>query len=445
MIGKLRIQVAISLCTTLLLVLPGFATATDDLLIENGLPTMLAGRAPRDATWVLVKDGRIAEISAGAPRVGKTVRRIDGGGKFLIPGLIDSHIHLDGGRTGAGNRKMIMDPEAGIRVLHGYLYSGVTSVYDSGNHDQYITKMRADERAGAIISPRIFATISLIAPVDGHGCCAGGTTVENYAKGVEKLEAILAFKPDLLKFTRETRGMGPQARNMPLLADDLFNRLIRYANERGVRTTVHVSEQGLATQAIEAGANAFAHLPYLGEVDDGFANLVAARGVIISTTLTRNEAAVGFYQEPAFAALLTPEELAEELTSERHVATPFAGWLASLRPAMFHNVRQLYDAGALLALGTDRTFGAMPHQELKLLVEAGIPPLAALRMGTLNAAMYIGVADELGSIEPGKLADMVLLNQDPVLDIGNTTSIAAVFKAGQQIDRSQLSVTANER
>jgi imidazolonepropionase-like amidohydrolase len=248
-----------------------------------------------------------------------------------------------------------------------------------------------------------------------------------------------------LKFTRETRGMGLQARNMPLLSGDLFNQLIRYANERGVRTTVHVSEQKLATQAIEAGANAFAHLPYLGEVDEQFANLVAARGVIISTTLTRNEAAVAFYQEPAFAALLTPEELTAALNSERHVGTLFAGWLASLRPAMFHNVRKLHRAGALLAMGTDRTFGAMPHQELKLLVEAGIPPLAALRMGTLNAAMYIGVADELGSIEVGKHADMVLLNQDPTLDIGNTTSIEAVFKSGRQIDRSQLQVAANQR
>jgi imidazolonepropionase-like amidohydrolase len=87
----------------------------------------------------------------------------------------------------------------------------------------------------------------------------------------------------------------------------------------------------------------------------------------------------------------------------------------------------------------------MPHQELKLLVEAGIPPLDALRIGTLNAAIYIGVQNELGSLEVGKFADMVLLRQDPTADIGNTTSIEAIFKGGSQIDRTQLNVVANDR
>jgi imidazolonepropionase-like amidohydrolase len=179
-----RIKLSVLMCTLWVLASPGQATAGEGLLFENVTLIDGTGRAPRAATWVLVEDGRIAEVSAQAPRVPKTVRRIDGTGKFLMPGLIDSHIHLPGGRAGAGNREMIMDPQAGLRVLHGYLYSGVTSVYDSGNHGKYIAKMRTDERAGTIVSPRIFATISLIAPVDGHGCCAGGTPVENYQDGV---------------------------------------------------------------------------------------------------------------------------------------------------------------------------------------------------------------------------------------------------------------------
>jgi len=422
----------------------GLAQADDaSVLIENVTLIDGTGKVPLAGAWVLVKGERIAAVSSQPQTVADSVRRLDGTGKYLIPGIIDSHIHLPGGRTGAGNRQMVMDPETGVKFLHGYLYSGVTSIYDSGNHGKYIEKMRADERAGKIVSPRIFATISLIAPLDGHGCCAGGIPVTSYSDAVEKLDALLQLKPDLLKFTRETRGMGLQARNMPLLPEDLFRKLIRYANERGVRTTVHVSNQSLARQAIEAGASAFAHLPYLDKIDSHFANLVAVRGIPISTTITRNEAAVAFYKEPAFAALLTPEELEAALHSERHVGTPRAAWMRTLRPIMFHNIRELYRAGAILALGTDRTHGAMPHQELKLLVEAGIPPLEALRIGTLNAAIYIGVDKDLGSIEVGKLADMVLLTKDPTKNIGNTTTIEAVFKGGRQIDRSQLNVVAN--
>lgn len=421
------------------------AAGASGLLIENVTLIDGTGRPAVEQAWVLVEDERIAAIATRPPTVADAVTRVDGSGKFLIPGLIDSHIHLPGGRGGPGNRKMIMDPASGLKTLHGYLYSGVTSVYDSGNHGKYIHKMRADEQAGKIVSPRIFATISLIAPPDGHGCCAGGIPVTSYSDAVEKLEPLLRLKPDLLKFTRETRGMGLEARNMPLLPEELFRQLIRYVNERGVRTTVHVSEQSLARQAIEAGTNAFAHLPYLDEIDAHFANLVAVRGVSISTTITRNEAAVEFYKEPAFAALLTPEKLDAALHSERHVGTPHAAWMRTLRPIMFHNIRELYRAGAILALGTDRTFGAMPHQELKLLVEAGIPALDALRIGTLNAAIYIGVEDDLGSIEVGKLADMVLLREDPIKDIGNSTSIEAIFKGGKQIDRTQLDVVANRR
>ena len=88
--------------------------------------------------------------------------------------------------------------------------------------------------------------------------------------------------------------------------------------------------------------------------------------------------------------------------------------------------------------------GPMVHQEMEILVEAGIPTLAAILMGTLNAAAYIGVEEDLGSIEPGKLADMVLLTADPVADIHNTTMIDAVFKGGQKIDRSTLDVPANK-
>ncbi len=238
--------------------------------------------------------------------------------------------------------------------------------------------------------------------------------------------------------------MGPEARNMPLLPPTQLADLITQANEHGVRTTVHVSEERHARAAIAAGANAFAHMPYLDEIDEKLANLIAARGVVISTTLARNVTDVDFFQEPAFRALLWPAQLERELTHHRRVGTPYAEWLASLRPTLMRNVRQLYDAGAILAAGTDRTFGAMPHAELMLLVEAGIPPLEAIKMSTLNGAIYIGVEADLGSIEVGKLADMVLLEADPSVDIKNSMSIDSVFKGGRLIDRSKLDVVANQ-
>ncbi len=427
------------------LTVPGIATADGYLRIDNVTLIDGTGRAPLADVSVLVDGERIAAIGRQVPDVdADKLTRIDGTSKYLIPGLIDSHIHLRGGRAPPANQTMVMEPEKGIEELHGYLYSGVTAVYDSGNNGSYLHYMRDAERAGEFESPRIFATVSLISVPDGHGCCAGGITVTGPDDGAAKLARLLEYEPDLLKFTRETRGMGPEARNMPLLPPTQLADLITQANEHGVRTTVHVSEERHARAAIAAGANAFAHMPYLDEIDEKLANLIAARGVVISTTLARNVTDVDFFQEPAFRALLWPAQLERELTHHRRVGTPYAEWLASLRPTLMRNVRQLYDAGAILAAGTDRTFGAMPHAELMLLVEAGIPPLEAIKMSTLNGAIYIGVEADLGSIEVGKLADMVLLEADPSVDIKNSMSIDSVFKGGRLIDRSKLDVVANQ-
>ena len=431
------------LCTFCMSMLAGVPAYAQSVLIRNVTLIDGTGADPVPNTSVLVVDGRFSEIGSGiTPPAGVAV--VDGSGKYLMPGIVDSHIHLPGGRAGAGNREMIMDVPTGQRILDGYLYSGVTAVYDSGNNAEFISKMRADERAGRIQSPRIYATVSLIAPPEGHGCCAGGTVVYDYEDGIEKLDALFEMKPDLLKFTRERRGMGATGRNMPMLSPDLMNKLIAYAHDNGIRTTVHVSEVGLAREAMEAGADAFAHTVYLDDANAEFTREIADAGIVLSTTMTRIEADTDFLDDPLFVAVLSEEEREEIRTSERFGGSPFTSWLSSLRPAIMRNIKAFHDAGAILAMGTDRSVGPFPHQELKLIVEAGLTPVEAIRTGTLNAAAYIGVAEQIGSIEVGKMADMLLLTADPSQDISNTQKIDAVYKGGVKIDRSQLNVPANK-
>lgn len=423
----------------------GFATSTyaQSLLIENVTLIDGTGRAPMPEMSVLVKGGRFSEISSGAIDSGPGIPVVDGTGKFLMPGIIDSHNHLPGGRAGPGNREMVIDMPTAMKSVEAYLYAGVTAFYDSGNNADFIYQMREDERAGRILSPRIYTTVSLIAPPEGHGCCAGGTVVYDYEDGVKKLDALFTKKPDLLKFTRERRGMGPVGRNIPLLEKDLMNKLVAYAQDNGIRTTVHVSEVALAREAMEAGADAFAHTVYLDDANLDFAQEIAEKGIILSTTMTRIEADTTFLDDPLFVATLSEETRTEIRESERFNGSPYTGWLSSLRPAIMKNIKTLYDAGVTLAAGTDRSLGPFPHQELKVIAESGVPPLAVIRMGTLNAAAYIGVEDEIGSIEEGKLADMLLLNADPSADISNTTDIYAVYKGGTWIDRAALDVPAN--
>lgn len=422
------------------------------LLIENVTLIDGTGAPPLTNASVLVEGERVAEISFRSIIAPDGATVIDGEGKFLIPGIIDSHMHLPGGRTGPGNREMIMDTETGLKVLHGFLYSGVTAVYDSGNHDQFIYKMRDDERAGRIVSPRIYATGSLVAKKDGYACCAGATTMDGFADGQEKLDALFANKPDMLKFTRDRRGMGPRAGDLPLIPDDDFTQLIRYAGENGVRTTIHIADEEAARLAIAAGVDAMAHPVFLADASSGFAEYVAERGVVISSTallfgaVGRVELDNSFFDGPLFAATLTPEELEFNKVTERdrYASSGMSGWMRGILPAVLRNLKQLYDAGAVIAMGTDRVLGPMVHMEMELLAEAGIPPLDVITMSTLNGAKYIGVDEDLGSIEVGKLADMVLLSENPAVDIRNSRTVERVFKGGVEIDRSTLKLPVNQ-
>jgi len=428
---------------------PAWAQST--LLIENVTLIDGTGAAGIDKVSVLVENGRISNVSVQRLAAPRAARVIDGSGKFLIPGIIDSHMHLPGGRQGPGNSEMIMDTATGLRVLHGFLYAGVTAVYDSGNHANFIYKMRDDERAGRIISPRIYATGSLVAKKDGYACCAGSTTIDGFEDGRGKLDALFTQKPDMLKFTRDRRGMGPQAKELPVIPDDDFSKLIRYAKEKGVRTTIHIADETAARLAISAGVDALAHPVFLADASTGFAQYAAEQNVVISSTallfgaVGRVELDNSFFDGPLFAAILTDEELEFNKVTERnrYASSGMSGWMRGVLPAVLRNLKQLHDAGAIIAMGTDRVLGPMVHMEMQLLADAGIPLVDVIKASTLNAAQYIGVEDDLGSIEIGKIADMVLLSDDPTKDIRNSRTIEAVFKNGQEIDRNALNLPIN--
>ena len=203
--------------------------------------------------------------------------------------------------------------------------------------------------------------------------------------------------------------------------------------------------------AIEAGIDALAHPAARSEMSMDFPRYAAAKGIPISTTLTvfSNIAKVAdnpaMFDSPLFRATLPEDERDRQKTSERerYISSGMSSFFARMLPSMQKNIKATYDGGATLALGTDRSFGPTLHQELELIVETGIPPAAALRIATLNAAVYLGMEADLGSIETGKLADMVLLSANPAEDITNAQRIVSVFKDGKQINLSSLDIPIN--
>lgn len=439
----------------LLLAILGIAPATfaDTLLIENVTLIDGTGRPSVEGASVLVDGDRISRIARGTIDAPRGTERIDGTGKFLMPGLMDMHIHLRGSveLTPEGLLEVTTDRTRGIRVLHSYIYSGVTSVYDAGNVPDYIMGLRADERSGDLVSPRIFATGGIVTYPGSHGDNEWGTLVEDWPEAKPLLDAHIERQPDVVKLTYEERGWG--AREMiPLLPLDLMQKIIHYYNDRGIRTTVHTSNEYRARQAIFAGVDTLAHPIIQGPVTQEFANLMGAKKIPMVTTLTIGEnysrlaEHPEYLDQPLYQATVPAEEI-EELKTERrkeYQERKWTWWMQIMTTIAQENLRMINEAGGVLVAGTDQSSGPALHRELELMANAGIPASEIIRIATLNGAKFLGKDREMGSIEEGKIADMVLLSADPSVDINNAKEILEVIKGGEIIDRSKLNLPINE-
>jgi imidazolonepropionase-like amidohydrolase len=425
------------------------------------------GRAPRPDMSVVVKDGLFVVIEptaiAGAPQ--GTV--IDARGKYLIPGLMDIHIHLQGfSRAGKVFTtatplphlgEFVVDRASAEQALASYIYAGVTTVLDVGNIPQNILPLRADERAGKISAPHIFCTGQLVTYPGSHGTDIA-INVTSWPEAKAQLEAQLeSQQPDVQKITYDDEGWGARPL-IPILPRDLLQHIIEFYNDHGVRTTVHISNESRAREAIYSGVDSLAHTPVQGPVTEAFVKMVAAKQIPMASTMTigdnysRVHDHPEYLDQPLYVATMTAaqrndlKKLAAEGAETALKSSPplyqrtWRLWMQTQTPILQDNLRRIDAAGGVVAAGTDGTNGAGLHRELELLSQAGIPNLEVLKIATLNGARLMGKQDHMGSIEYGKIADAILLEADPTVDINNTKRIDLVMKAGDIIDESKLSL-----
>jgi imidazolonepropionase-like amidohydrolase len=403
------------------------------------------GGPPLPGASVLIEGSRIVAVGTNVPAPAGA-RVIDGTGKFLMPGMIDAHIHLRGGR--GGNRPPAEQEREAVRALHSYLYAGVTSVFDAGNRPDFIMGLRAKEQSGAIVSPRIFATGGTVASPNGHG---GPYNIEAWPADRKLLDEHLATKPDLAKIGQDEHGWGtrPQINQLP---DDLLEKIIRYYHSKGVRIIIHTSNEHNSIAAIYAGADTMAHPIIQAPVSEEYLNLMRVKRVPTVSTLTigENYSRLAdhpeFLDEPLYRDTLEPEERQRLKTEEsaKQKANRWAAWMKVMTPVAQDNMKRLNEAGKdIVAAGTDQTSGPALHRELELLAGAGISPADVIVMATRNAARALGKLETLGTIEAGKLADVVLLRADPTRNIQNAKQIETVIKNGQVIDRAKLDLPVN--
>jgi imidazolonepropionase-like amidohydrolase len=392
---------------------------------------------------VLVEGNQISQVSTQtiAPPAGAQV--IDGRGQFLIPGLIDVHVHLAGGNPNSEAPSTPQQEHTGLLALHSFLYAGVTTVFDARNQESFIFGLRAQERAGAIVSPRIFATGGSVTSPGGHG---GPYYIESWPQDRPILDKHLAGKPDMVKIGQDEHGWGtrPMITQLP---DDLLEKIIRYYQSKGVRTTIHISNEHNALEAVYAGVDTLAHPVIQAPISQAYVNMMKVKHVPTASTLTIGESYSRladhpeYLDQPLYRAMIDPATIQRMKTvdSAREKDDRWGAWMKVMTPVAQDNVKRLNAIGKdIIALGTDRSSGADVHRELELLAGAGISAADVMVIATRNSARFLGMQDTLGTVEVGKLADLVLLDADPTVDVNNAKQIHTVIKGGHVIDRGSL-------
>jgi imidazolonepropionase-like amidohydrolase len=293
-----------------------------------------------------------------------------------------------------------------------------------------------------------------------------GITVETWPEAKAKLEAQFESQhPDVQKITYDDEGWGSRPL-IPILPKDLLQHIIEFYNDHGARTTVHVSNESRAREAIFSGVDSLAHTPVQGPVTEAFVKLAAAKQTPMVSTMTIGDNYGRVHEHPEYLdqPLYVATMSAEDRAALKHQAatggeTAFTSgapefkprssplfqrtwrmWMQVQGPILQDNLRRIDAAGGVIAAGTDTSNGAETQRELELLAQAGIPNLEVIKIATYNGARLLGKQQEMGSVEEGKLADAVMLNADPTRDINNCKSIALVMKSGDIIDESKLTL-----
>jgi len=406
----------------------------DCSLFDPHLQVMLPNRT------IVVRGERIeAVLQSGEPfEFTAETMRIDGRGKFVIPGLIDAHVHLVHVLDLAG--------VSGEEVLPLYLAAGVTTVRSTGDELTAASKVRQHAEANPLASPRVFLCSPLLdADPPIHGPLTG-RAITNPADVPPLLDDLRRRNVTTLKIYAGTKR-------------DVGRAIISEGQRRGFFVTAHLGAYS-AQDAVADGIDGLEHIwsvfNYVlpagttrSTVDFDnpqcaalMAQLIESKTYVNPTlTVFRNMILLPDVPEVSGHAdnALAPAKLREFWPRYlQQAGCPQGGDLAT-RTREFARYQELtgrlYRAGVLLLVGTDApephvTPGFSLHQELELLVESGLPPAAALRAATLHNATVLRQQDQLGAIDAGKLADLLVLSANPLSDIRNTRRIAWVIRGG---------------
>lgn len=404
------------------------------------------GRTPVAGAALVVRDGKIEYAGPGSGmRAPAGAERLDLAGRYIMPGLIDLHVHL-------GNVKgLVQDPKFFTREnleeqLRTYAWYGVTAVVSMGSDADLVYQVRAEQRAGRPSLTRIFTAGRGFTGKNGYPTSAPGMQGVPYevetAEDVRRAVAQLADKRvDVVKIWVDDH-LGKE----PKIPMELCRAIIEEAHRHNLKVAAHIFYLEDSRRLVEAGIDALAHSVRDKAVDAELISLMKKRGTWQIPTLTRELSTFvyarphPFLDDPFFTRWVDPKVISTLKSPEyqkKLQADPNLGRYEEFLRTAQKNLKALASAGVRVGFGTDtgppaRFSGYFDHWEMELMAEAGLTPMEILRSATGRAAEYLGAKD-LGTLEKGKWADLVVLTANPLDNIGNTRAIESVWIAGNRV------------
>jgi imidazolonepropionase-like amidohydrolase len=418
-----------------------------------------SGNESPDQT-VVISGNRISQVKASKdvnPQAGSKV--VDGTGKYLIPGLWDMHVHA-------------VFSERLDSMLPMFVANGVLGIRDMGTSMPFadIDRLRHETADGSRLGPRIVVAGPILdgRPKPLRSNFLAITTPEQGRDAVRRLKTSGA---DLIKvyswLSRDSfLAIIEEAKkqNIPVSGHVPFSVSALEASDAGQKSLEHLfgiylscssREEELRSEMLKRGVNLSGSERIRLELDEAAASYDEGKAAKVFAHLARN----GTWLVPTFTAVVLDSEIDVHVTTDPRLKyippafqkrwTEAASAGAAIKSKSFERKLQVvgagHRAGVTMLAGTDTAWyqpytyaGFSLHDELALLVRAGLTPMESLQTATINPARFLGMEKDLGTIEKGKVANLVLLDADPVGDIRNTTKISEVFLGGKEFDRPAL-------
>lgn len=434
-----------------------------DLAISGVTVIDVANGQIQPGRTIVVGDGRILAVADSAAGFAPA-RTVDASGRFALPGLWDMHVHFGGGAA------LI---EENRNLLPLYVAHGITAVRDAaGDLSPSVLEWRAAVEAGSLAGPTIFTSGPKLEGIDS--IWPGDLEVGSPADVHAALDSLQAMKVDFVKITENT------------LKPDLYLLGVREAGARGFRVSGHVPVAVTLDQASEAGLGSIEHMSYLlrggspreGELSAavGAGTLPAADAVTAMIDSFDESTALATYRRlaargTAVTPTLNGSRILAYLDQDTHANDDYLKYLGSGLKATYegrvtraaaddsaaiarrhHRFEKaarllplLLKAGVTILAGTDAGFlnsfnypGIGLHDELDVLVRYGLTPQQALAASVINGPAFLGRAADFGAIAPGKMADVLILDANPLEDIRATRAIRGMVRRGEYLDRAAL-------